>query len=87
MRFGKPAAALASLHDLAGRGGGKAPALTTHDQVEREIVRAEKLGEKWLALGGGSLPEPPRRYKWPCLSSICRKARLPRGWEGQFATA
>jgi DNA processing protein len=56
MRFGSPRAALAAVPDLARRGGGKPPAITTRDQAEREIARAEKLGAKWLALGRGLYP-------------------------------
>jgi DNA processing protein len=56
MRFGTPAAALAAVPDLARRGGGKAPALRTRDEAEREIARVEKLGAKWLALGQGLYP-------------------------------
>src|SRR5690242_306957 len=56
MRFGTPAAALAAVPDLARRGGGKAPALRTRKEAEREIARVEKLGAKWLALGKGLYP-------------------------------
>ena len=56
MRFGSPGAALAAVPDLARRGGGNAPAITTRDQAEREIARAEKLGAKWLTLGQGLYP-------------------------------
>ena len=55
-RFGTPAAALAAVPDLARRGGGKAPALHSRDDAEREIARVEKLGAKWLALGQGLYP-------------------------------
>ena len=55
-RFGTPAAALAAVPDLARRGGGKAPALRSRDDAEREIARVEKLGAKWLALGQGLYP-------------------------------
>ena len=56
MRFGKPAAALKAVPDLARRGGGKAPALCIAADAEREIARVEKLGAKWLALGQGLYP-------------------------------
>ena len=56
VRFGTPAAALAAVPDLARRGGGKAPALHSRDDAEREIARVEKLGAKWLALGQGLYP-------------------------------
>jgi DNA processing protein len=55
-RFGSPAAALAAVPDLARRGGGKAPALRTVADAEREIARVEKLGAKWLMLGQGLYP-------------------------------
>ncbi|HEX6071988.1 MAG TPA: DNA-processing protein DprA [Sphingomicrobium sp.] len=55
-RFGTPAAALAAVPDLARRGGGKAPALFSRDQAEREIARVEKLGAKYLVLGQGLYP-------------------------------
>jgi DNA processing protein len=55
-RFGTPAAALAAVPDLAQRGGGKAPALRTRPDAEREIARVEKLGAKFLALGQGLYP-------------------------------
>jgi DNA processing protein len=55
-RFGTPAAALAAVPDLARRGGGKAPALRTRDDAEREIAKVEKLGAKFLALGQGLYP-------------------------------
>jgi len=55
-RFGSPAAALAAVPDLARRGGGKAPALRSRDDAEREIAKVEKLGAKFLALGQGLYP-------------------------------
>lgn len=55
-RFGKPAAALAAVPDLARRGGGRAPVLRTRNDAEREIARVEKLGAKYLALGQGLYP-------------------------------
>jgi DNA processing protein len=56
MRFGTPTAALAAVPDLARRGGGKAPAITTREQAQREIARVEKFGAKFLALGQGLYP-------------------------------
>ena len=55
-RFGTPAAALAAVPDLARRGGGKAPALRTVADAEREIARVEKLDARWLVLGQGLYP-------------------------------
>jgi len=55
-RFGTPAAALAAVPDLARRGGGKAPALRTAAEAEREIARVEKFGARFLALGQGLYP-------------------------------
>lgn len=42
--------------DLARRGGGKAPALRTAADAEREIARVEKFGARFLALGQGLYP-------------------------------
>jgi DNA processing protein len=42
--------------DLARRGGGKAPALRTVADAEKEIARVEKLGARWLVLGTGLYP-------------------------------
>lgn len=55
-RFGTPAAALAAVPDLARRGGGKAPALRTVADAEKEMARVEKLGARWLVLGQGLYP-------------------------------
>jgi DNA processing protein len=55
-RFGTPAAALAAVPDLARRGGGRAPAIRTRDDAEREIANVEKFGGKFLALGQGLYP-------------------------------
>ena len=40
----------------ARRGGGRAPALCTGGDAEREVAKVEKLGAKWLALGQGLYP-------------------------------
>jgi len=56
MRYGTPSAALNAVPDLARRGGGKAPALKTRGDAEREITRVEKLGAKFLVLGQGLYP-------------------------------
>ena len=56
IRFGTASAALAAVPDLARRGGGKAPALRTSAEAEREIARVEKLGGKFLASGQGLYP-------------------------------
>ena len=42
--------------DLARRGGGKAPALRTTQEAQREIARVEKLGARFLTLGQGLYP-------------------------------
>lgn len=55
-RFATPAGALAAVPDLARRGGGGVPALHSREDAEREIVRAEKLGAKFLILGQGLYP-------------------------------
>jgi DNA processing protein len=57
-RFDTPAAALAAVPDLARSGGGRAPALRTRDDAEREIAKVEKFGAKLLALGHGLYPQP-----------------------------
>jgi DNA processing protein len=55
-RFGTAAAALAAVPDLARRGGGKAPALRSRDDAEREIAKVEKLGARFLVLRQGLYP-------------------------------
>lgn len=55
-RFGTPGAALAAVPDLARRGGGKAPAIRSAADAERELARVEKLGARFLALGQGLYP-------------------------------
>ena len=55
-RFGTATAALAAVPDLARRGGGRAPALTSRADAEREIARVETLGARFLALGQGLYP-------------------------------
>jgi DNA processing protein len=55
-RFGSSSAALAAVPDLARRGGGRAPALRSRGDAEREIDRVDKLGAKWIALGQGLYP-------------------------------
>ena len=42
--------------DLARRGGGKAPAIRSRDDAEREIAKVEKFGAGFLALGQGLYP-------------------------------
>ena len=55
-RFGTAAGALAAVPDLARRGGGKAPALRSREDAEREIAGVERLGARFLALGQGLYP-------------------------------
>ncbi|HEU4704290.1 MAG TPA: DNA-processing protein DprA [Sphingomicrobium sp.] len=55
-RFGNAAAALAAVPDLARRGGGRAPSLSSRADAEREIARVEALGGRYLALGQGLYP-------------------------------
>ena len=55
-RFGSAEAALAAIPDLAARGGGKAPAITTEAAAKAEMERVEKLGGRYLALGQGLYP-------------------------------
>ena len=56
LRFGTPREALAAVPDLARRGGGKAPTLHRQADAEREIVRVDKLGARFLTLGQGLYP-------------------------------
>lgn len=56
MRFGSPAAALEAVPDLARRGGGKAPAIRSRADAEREVARVEKLEARFLTLGQGLYP-------------------------------
>ena len=55
-RFGSAAEALAAVPDLARRGGGKAPALRSRVEAEREIAKVEKFSAKFLAIGQGLYP-------------------------------
>ena len=55
-RFGTAAAALDAIPDLARRGGGSPPRLTTRDQAEQEQARVAKLGARYLLLGQGLYP-------------------------------
>ena len=56
LRFGSAEAALAAIPDLAGRGGGKTPAILPLDKAKREIEAVEKLGARYLVLGQGLYP-------------------------------
>ena len=55
-RFGNAAAALAAVPDLARRGGGRAPSLSSRADAEQEIARVEALGARYLVLGQGLYP-------------------------------
>ena len=55
-RFGSAEAALAAVPDLARRGGGQAPRLTSREEAEREIAKVEKLGGRYLVLGQALYP-------------------------------
>jgi DNA processing protein len=55
-RFGSAPSALAAVPDLARRGGGQAPRLTSRDEAEREIAEVGKLGAAYLVLGQGLYP-------------------------------
>jgi len=55
-RFGSPAAALEAVPDLAARGGGRPPRLVSRSEVEKEIVRLDGLGGRYLVLGQGLYP-------------------------------
>jgi DNA processing protein len=56
LRFGTAAAALAAIPDLAGRGGGRTPAIFARDKAEREIDAVENAGARYLVLGQGLYP-------------------------------
>ena len=56
MRFGSASAALDAIPDLAGRGGGKPPAIFAKDKAEREAAAVDKLGARYLVLGQGLYP-------------------------------
>jgi len=55
-RFGSPAAALEAVPDLAARGGGRPPRLVSRGEVEKEILRLDALGGRYLILGQGLYP-------------------------------
>ena len=55
-RFGSAGAALEAIPDLARRGGGSPPRLMSQSEAEKERVRVEKLGARYLALGQGLYP-------------------------------
>jgi DNA processing protein len=55
-RFGNAASALEAVPELARRGGGRAPALFTKEQAEREVARVEALGARYLTIGQGLYP-------------------------------
>jgi DNA processing protein len=55
-RFGSAAAAIDAIPDLARRGGGKAPAIRSKAEAEREIAAVERFGGRFLALGQGLYP-------------------------------
>jgi DNA processing protein len=56
LRFGTAAAALSAIPDLAGRGGGRSPAIFAKDKAEREIEAVERAGARYLVLGQGLYP-------------------------------
>jgi len=55
-RFGSADAALRALPDLAARGGGRAPRISTQSAVEAEMAAVERLGARYLFLGQGLYP-------------------------------
>jgi len=55
-RFGSPAEAIAALPDLARRGGGRDPRITSIADADTEVRRVEKLGARYLVLGQGLYP-------------------------------
>jgi DNA processing protein len=55
-RFGSAERAIEALPDLAARGGGKAPRVVEATMVEREIIRVEKLGARYLFIDDADYP-------------------------------
>ena len=55
-RFGSPAAAFEAVPDLAARGGCRPPRLFSRGDVEKEILRLDALGGRYLILGQGLYP-------------------------------
>jgi DNA processing protein len=55
-RFGSAGKALEAVPDLARRGGGKAPHISSRDAADREIAKVDKLGARFVALGQGLYP-------------------------------
>ena len=55
-RFGGASAALDAIPDLARRGGGATPKVTTKAEAEREAARVEAIGARYLVVGQGLYP-------------------------------
>src|SRR5829696_6355131 len=55
-RFGSAQAALDAIPDLAMRGGGRPPRLSTQGEAEREMETVARLGAKHLFLGEEGYP-------------------------------
>ncbi|RHW17612.1 DNA-protecting protein DprA [Sphingomonas gilva] len=55
-RFGSAGEALRALPDLAGRGGGRAPAIPDRGLAERELAQAARLGARHVMLGDADYP-------------------------------
>lgn len=55
-RYGSAAKALAMLPELAARGGGRAPRLSDHGAVEREMDNVRKLDAQYIFLGDPDYP-------------------------------
>ena len=55
-RFGSASAALAALPDLARRGGGTAPRITSREEAQREAANVDRFGARFLILGQGLYP-------------------------------
>ncbi|HVJ00501.1 MAG TPA: DNA-processing protein DprA [Sphingomonas sp.] len=77
-RFGDAEAALVALPDLAGRGGGSAPAIPDARTIEREIARVEKSGAAYLFLDDPAYP--------PLLAEL-DDAPAALTWRGDLALA
>ena len=55
-RFGSADAALAAIPDLAARGGGKAPAITSKAAARAEADRVDAIGARYLIMGQALYP-------------------------------
>ena len=55
-RYGTAAKALEALPELAAKGGGRAPRISDHDAIEREMSDVQRLGARYVFLGDPDYP-------------------------------